>query len=183
MKLWSMRKVMVGSGLLFAMFGSASSMAAIDMFLKVGDIRGESTDARHRDEINVLSWSWSESNGTTRIGPVTLPKACIQDMQITKFIDRATPQLITNGVTGQLEREATLSMAKIGDQKTADFLVITMRNVAVTSYSTGGNSGQDRLTETFTLHFDSLQGRYYPQNPDGSFGTPVVWDVNGGLCR
>ncbi len=179
----NMRNALLGCGFLVAMMGSASAMAAIDMFLKVGDIRGESTDARHKDEIDVLSWSWGESNGTVRIGPVALPKTCIQDMQVTKVVDRATPELITKVITGAHMQDAVLSMVRADDQKASGFLVITMQDVTVTSYSTGGTSGQDNLTEKFTLHFASMEGRYYPQNQDGSYGTPVSWDINGGLCR
>jgi len=31
---------------------------ATDTFLKLGDVKGESTDDKHRDEIEVLAFSW-----------------------------------------------------------------------------------------------------------------------------
>ena len=42
---------------------------AVDMFIKIGDIKGESRDAKHKDEIDVLSWSWGMSqSGSMHVG-------------------------------------------------------------------------------------------------------------------
>src|SRR5215471_14418989 len=39
-------------------------MAAVDYFLKVDGIVGESADHKHREEIDIESWSWGEVNGS-----------------------------------------------------------------------------------------------------------------------
>lgn len=176
------------SGLLVSMtvaaslFTAQSAMAAVDMFLKISDIKGESVDATHRDEIQVLAWSWGESTGTARTRRGVLPAACIQDLSLTKYVDSASPQLILNSVTGAVAPEAVLTMRKDGPSQ-IEFLVLTMTNVTVVSYSTGGSGGEDRLTESLALRFQSMKGEYRRQKPDGSADAPVVFEVGGGVCR
>jgi type VI secretion system secreted protein Hcp len=71
-----------------------------------------------------------------------------------------------------------LTVRRAGDTP-FDFLKMTMRNVIVSSYSTGGSGGEDRLTENVVLHFDSLEGQYQKQNDKGGAeGEPIVWLVS-----
>jgi type VI secretion system secreted protein Hcp len=157
---------------------STNALAAVDMFIKIGEIKGESTDARHKGEIDVLAWSWGESRGTAQTRRGLLPRACIQDLSFTKYIDAASPQLIINGISGEIVPTAVLTVRRAGDTP-FDFLKMTMRNVIVSSYSTGGSGGEDRLTENVVLHFDSLEGQYQKQNDKGGAeGEPIVWLVS-----
>ena len=64
-----------------------------------------------------------------------------------------------------------------------EFLVLTMINVTVVSYSTGGAGGEDRLTESLALRFQPMKGEYRRQKPDGSADAPVVFEVGGGVGR
>ena len=152
--------------------------AATDMFLKLGNIKGESRDKVHKDEIDVLAWSWGLSTGTGKTKKGILPPACIQYLSFTKFIDRASPDIILAGVSGQLIPTARLTMRKAGEMP-LEFLRFDMTNVTVTSYSTGGSGGEDRLTENVTLRFDVLNGVYRQQNPDGTAGPEIPFSVAG----
>jgi len=178
----------VSSGLLAAIVVTAgliapsSAMAAVDMFLKITDIKGESTDKAHPNEIDVLSWSWGTSTGTARTAKGVLPAACIQDLHVTKYVDAASPQLILNGVTGAVATEAVLTMRKAGETP-LEFLKLTMSNVSVVAYQTGGSGGEDRLTESVSLRFESLRGEYRRQKADGTPDAPIVFDVGGGVCK
>jgi len=156
---------------------STSAMAAVDMFLKVDGIQGESTDKVHKGEIDVLAWSWGESAGTAKTKHGTVPTACIQDLSLTKFIDAASPALIMNTMVGTVSPTAVLVIRKAGFNP-VEYLRLTMRNVSVAAYSTGGSGGEDRLTENVTLHFDSMQGEYQKQRPDGSLDRPIAFDIN-----
>jgi len=158
-----------------------SALASVDMFFKIGDIKGESQDAKHKDEIDVLAWSWGASQGNARTKRGLLPTACIQDLSFTKWLDKATPELILNGVSGFSVPSAVLTVRKAGD-KPLDYLVLEMSNVTVSSYQTGGSGGEDRLTETVTLTFERLKGTYRQQLPDGSGGPPMTFDIVGGVC-
>lgn len=174
-------KGLVAAGLVAAsMVSTTSAVSASDMFLKIGNIKGESTDDKHKDWIEVLSWSWGTSTGTGKTKRGAVPAQCVQDLVLTKLVDSSSPQLIMNGVLGEAEKEATLVMRKAGkDQQ--EFLVIKMQDVLVSSYQTGGSSGSEaQLMDQLVLHFNSIQGEYRPQRADGTLGTPVSFSITGG---
>jgi type VI secretion system secreted protein Hcp len=163
----------------------AAANAATDMFLKLGDIKGESQDARHKGEIDVLAWSWGESDhtGASRRNRNGLAAPdCIQDLSLTKFIDRATPDIILDAVLGRDIPQAVLTLRKAGGEQ-QEYLVLTLSDVTITSYSTGGSGGEDRLTENLTLHFLRMEGSYRQQQLDGSLGNPITWVISGNSCR
>ncbi len=157
---------------------STTAVAASDMFLKLSGVQGESQDSKHKNEIDVLSWSWGASTGTGKTKRGTVPPACIQDLSLTKFVDSASPALITMTVMGQVAPDATLTVRKSGETPN-EFFILRMTNVSLTSFQTGGSEGESRLTENIVLHFDQVKGEYRPQKPDGSSGSPIVFDVSG----
>ena len=156
------------------------STGAVDMFIKIGDIKGESQDQAHRDEIDVLSWSWGLSNdGTTHQGGGGgAGKANFQDLSCTKYLDKSTPKLMEFCANGGHIPEATLVVRKAGADP-VEYLIIRMENVLVTSVSTGGSGGEDRLTENVTLNFSKIQVEYTEQKDDGTPGEKVgmSWDI------
>jgi type VI secretion system secreted protein Hcp len=173
-------KGLVAAGLVAASMASSTTIvSASDIFLKIGDIKGESTDDKHKDWIEVLSWSWGTSTGTGKTRKGSVPAVCINDLVLTKNVDSSSPQLIMNGVLGQAAKEATLAMRKAGkDQQ--EFLVIKMTDVLVSSYQTGGSSqNESQLMDQLVLHFSSIEGEYRPQKADGSLGTPVTFQITG----
>lgn len=159
-----------------------NATAAVDMFLKIDGVTGESADSKHKGEIDVLAWSWGETSTATSqaasggVGAAK-PMRCITDLSITKYIDVATPKLITNGITNSGFSSAKLTIRKAGDSP-IEFFTIKMADVTISSYQTGGSGGEDRLTETITLHFNTAQGEYVPQDPSGRAGDPVTWQVS-----
>lgn len=160
---------------------SAPSMAAVDMFLKIGDIEGESQDSTHKGEIDVLAWSWGLSQSGTR-GRAN--GACIQDLGVTKWIDKASVDLIMGATIGETYEEATLVVRKAG-KIPLEYLKVKMRDVQISSVSTGGSGGEDRLTENVTLNFSEANWEYTEQTPDGSPGgtTSTVVKGSAGGCR
>jgi type VI secretion system secreted protein Hcp len=178
MKRRSLRGIVTTGVMATGLLASSNAMAAVDMFLKVDGIQGESTDKVHKGEIDVLAWSWGESAGTARTKKGTVPVACIQDLSLTKYIDASTPALIMNTMVGQVVPTAVLVIRKSGEFP-LEYVRLTMNNVTVAAYSTGGSGGEDRLTENVTLHFDSMQGQYVKQRPDGSAGTATTFEIGG----
>src|SRR5436190_8581883 len=152
--------------------------AATDMFLKLGNIKGESLDKAHKDEIDVLAWSWGLSTGTGTTKKGVVPPPCVQDLSFTKYIDRASPDVILAGVSGALIPTARLTMRRAGETP-LEFLRFDMTNVTVSSYSTGGSGGEDRLTENVTLRFDTLNGVYRQQTSTGAPGPEIPFSVAG----
>ncbi len=153
--------------------------AAVDMFIKIGDIKGESQDDKHKGEIDVLSWSWGMSNSGTVVGSggAGAGKANFQDLSFTKYIDKSSPVLMQKVANGQHIDEAKLTLQKVGSTP-LEFETIILKNVLVTSLSTGGSGGEDRLTENISLNYAEIKVIYTQQNPiGGSSDTVFEWDV------
>lgn len=157
---------------------------AMDMFLKLGDIAGESKDSKHGGEIDVLAWSWGASNsGSAHTGGgAGAGKVNVQDLSLTKWIDKATPDIILATCNGKHIPEAKLTVRKAGETP-LEYFVITMTEVLISSYSTGGSGGEDRLTENVTLNFAKVKIEYKEQTATGGVGaTPSVgWDIGANV--
>lgn len=152
---------------------------AVDMFLRLEGIKGESVDKARAGDIDVLSWSWGASNsGTTHVGPgAGAGKATVKDIMVTKYIDRASPTLLLNTMNGKHIGTGQLVVRSAGE-KPLEYLKIDMKEILITSLNTGGSGGEDRLTETISLNFGSYKLTYTPRRPDGSADTPVVMQWN-----
>lgn len=152
---------------------------AIDMFLKISDIKGESTDARHKGEIDVLAWSWGMSNPgiTPTGGGGGAGKVSVQGISITKRCDAATAPLTMACCSGQHYKEAMLAVRKAG-KTPFEYLKISMKDVLIASQSTGSEGGEN-LTENITLNFAEFKLEYTSQKADGSAGATYTagWNI------
>jgi type VI secretion system secreted protein Hcp len=144
---------------------------AMDMFIKIGDLKGESRDKTHAGEIDVLAWSWGVSNsGSAHTGGgAGAGKANVQDLSFTKYIDKCSPSLLLASCKGTHYTDATLVVRKAGG-KPLEYLKITMTEVLISSVSTGGSGGEDRLTENVSLNFAKVKVDYVEQTPTGAEG-------------
>ncbi len=154
---------------------------AVDMFMKFkGEIKGESQDATHKDDIDVLAWSWgmSQSGSFHTGGGGGAGKVSIQDLSFTKWVDKSSPVLMLYCANGDHFPEALLTVRKAG-KTPLEYIKITMKKVLVTSVSTGGSGGEDKLTENVTLNFAQCIYSYTPQKDDGSGGAEMFfkWDI------
>jgi len=142
---------------------------AVDMFLKLEGIDGESVDKSHGKEIDLLAWSWGMSqSGTFHAGAGGgAGKANFQDISVTKWVDKASATLMAKIATGEHIPKARLTVRKAG-KTPLEYVIIEMEKVMITSYSTGGSGGEDRLTENITLNFAKVKVKYVPQKEDGS---------------
>lgn len=143
---------------------------AVDAFIKIGDIKGETKDAAKKDHIDVLSWSWGMSqHGSFHMGGGGgAGKADVQDLSFTKFVDKATPTLMKYCCKGEHIKEAVLTVRKAGGKKPLDYIILKLEKVIVSSVSTGGSGGEDLLTENITLNFAKFKYEYQPQKDDGA---------------
>ncbi|WP_271009457.1 Hcp family type VI secretion system effector [Paucibacter sp. B51] len=147
---------------------------AVDMFLSLAGIKGESKDKKHAGEIDILAWSWGVSNSGTfhAGGGGGAGKANFQDISITKYVDKASHALLDSCATGKHIDTAKLIVRKAGSSP-LEYIIIELTEVLVTSVSTGGSGGEDRLTENISLNFAKIKFSYVPQKPDGSGDTPL----------
>lgn len=156
---------------------------AVDMFLDIeGEITGEAQDATHTDEIDVLAWSWgmSQSGSFHHGGGGGAGKANFQDISVTKWVDKSSPVLMLYCANGDHFPKAKLTVRKAG-KKPLEYIIITMTKVMVTSVSTGGSGGEDKLTENVSLNFSDVKVEYSKQKDDGGGEAPVTfaWDIAG----
>lgn len=153
---------------------------AVDMFLKLEPVKGESRDAKHKEEIDILSWSWGMSNsGSAHVGGgAGAGKVSVQDLNVTKYVDKASPDLFLACCDGKHFNEAKLVVRKAGETP-LDYLVLTLNQVLITSVSTGGSGGEDRLTENVTLNFARVKVEYTEQTDKGAEGAKpkMGWDI------
>ena len=145
---------------------------ASDIFAKIGDIKGESLDDKHKDEIEVLSWSWGVTNSgaSAHGGGGGEGKANFHDLSFTHRIDMASPLLMKACATGVHIKEATITHRKAGKGQ-PDFLIFKMNDVIVTSVQ-DGDSGDDQ-TENVSMAFAKIDLEYRPQKPDGSLDAGI----------
>lgn len=143
---------------------------AVDQFLKIAGVEGESKDAKHAKEIDVLAWSWgmSQSGSFHSGGGGGSGKASFQDISITKWIDKSSADLMTSLALGKHFTEADLVVRKAGGTAPLEYIKIHIDKVLVTSISIGGSGGEDRLTENISLNFAKVKLEYFEQKDDGS---------------
>jgi type VI secretion system secreted protein Hcp len=157
-------------------------VAAVDYFLKIDGIPGESKDAKHKGEVDLLAWSWGET-ATTPGGPGGgggAGKVTIQDLNFTSRISKASPQLMLACASGKHIKTAVLT-ARRGGKAQAEFLTITLEDVLVSSYQTAaGGEDESGPLDSISLNFSKIQVEYKETKPDGSLGTSSKfgWDVN-----
>ena len=153
----------------------------MSIFARIGTIKGESRDARHKDQIDVLSWSWGVSQSGTAGqggGGGGAGKASFQDFSFTHHVDRASPLLMKACATGEHIRDATITVRKAGKGQ-QEFLIIKMTDVMVTSVSTSVSAEGDAAVEGVTLAFAKVDLEYKPQKPDGTLdvGLHFMYDL------
>jgi len=148
---------------------------ASDIFAKLGDIKGESLDSKHKDEIEVLSYSWGVSNaGSMAHGSGGGEgKATFHDLAFVHKIDKASPILMQACATGAHLKEATITHRKAGKEQ-HEYLIVKMNDVIVTGVTHGGN-GDGGHTENVSLAFAKVAVEYKPQKPDGSLDAGVIF--------
>ena len=149
-------------------------MAAVDYFLKIDGIEGEAKDKTHKNEIQLQSFSWGESNvGSMQAGGGGgQGKVAMQDFHFTMAVNKATPLLFQACATGAHIKSAILTCRKAGkDQQ--EFLKWTFTDVFISSYQTGGS---DSPVEQCSFNFTKIQVDYKEQNADGTLlGALTKW--------
>ena len=153
---------------------------AVDMFLKIAEAPGESKGTGHVGEIDILAWSWGLSqSGSTHMGTGGgSGKVNVQDFTFTKYVDKSSPKLGLLCCNGKHLGSAILTVQKAGENAVA-YLKITFSEFIISSVSTGGSGGEDRLTENVSINFAKVDYEYTPQKDDGTadVAIPFKWDI------
>jgi type VI secretion system secreted protein Hcp len=153
---------------------------AVDILLKIEGVDGESVVQDHEGEIDVLAWSWgmSQAGSMHQGGGGGAGKVDIQDVSFTKYVDKTSPNLMRACCNGEHFAEAVLVVRKAG-KDALDYFKVKMSPILVTSVSTGGSGGEERLTENVSLNFAKMEVGYTPQKEDGTGDAEVslIWNI------
>ena len=146
---------------------------ASDIFAKLGDIKGESLDDKHKDEIEVLSFSWGVTSSGVIAGGAGggTGKANFHDLSITHNLDKASPLLLKACATGIHIKDAIITHRKAGKGQ-QEYLIVKLNDVIITGVTHGGGAGQP-ITENVNLAFAKVDLEYKPQKPDGSLDAGI----------
>ncbi len=153
---------------------------AMDMFMKIADVKGEAADDKHKEEIDVLAWSWgfTQSGNAHTGGGAGAGKVNVHDLSFTKHIDKSSPDLYLSCCNGKHLGKAVLTVRKAGENP-LEYLIITMEDVIISSISPGGSGGEDRLAENVSLNFARVKVDYTEQTAKGGEGAKpkMGWDI------
>ena len=156
-------------------------MAAVDYFLKIEGVDGESADAKHKGELELESWSWGEAQTGAHAsgGGGGAGKVSMRDFAATAKMSKASPKLMLACATGEHIKKAVLVCRKAGkDQQ--EYYKITLTDILVASYQTGGSAGSSLVpVDNFSMNFAKIEIEYKEQKPDGTLGaaTKAGYDV------
>jgi type VI secretion system secreted protein Hcp len=156
-------------------------MAAVDYFLKIDGIEGESLDEKHKGEMELESWSWGESQtGTYSVGSGGgAGKVSMQDFHFVTRVSKGSPKLLLACANGEHFKKAVLTCRKAGKEQ-QEYLKITFTDCLVSSFQTGGSGGSDILpVDQISLNFAKIEYEYKEQKADGTLGGAVKtgWDL------
>jgi type VI secretion system secreted protein Hcp len=154
-------------------------VAAVDYFLKIDGIEGESRDARHKGAIELESFSWGEASTGQQPGGGGggAGKVRIGDLRVVMKLNKASPLLLLACASGQHLKQVMLTTGRPG-KMAGDFLVYKLSDVLVSAYNTAGTR-EGAPTDEIAFSFARIEVEYRPQKADGSLDTPVKagWDV------
>jgi type VI secretion system secreted protein Hcp len=153
---------------------------AVDIFLKIDGIKGESLDSKHKDEIEVLSYSFGENQtGTFSAGAGGgAGKVSMQDFHFTMSVNKSSPNLFLACAAGQHIKEGLLTVRKAGgDQQ--EYLKIKLTDILVSSYQTGASHGSEVPLDQVSLNFTKIEHSYAPQNAKGQLEAALTagWNL------
>lgn len=155
---------------------------ASDYLLEIDGIKGESTDEKHKDKLEIDSFSWGVTNSGSmgRGGGGGTGKAEFQDVHFTKQTDKSSPLLMKAAASGEHIKKAVLTARKAGGKGgQVDYLKITLEDVMVSSFQSAGNAGNSSIpNDSFSLNFTKIKYEYMPQKADGSLegAVPAQYD-------
>lgn len=153
--------------------------ALFDAFLKLDKVAGESHDSKHKDEIDILSFSWEVENKASHAygGGGGAGKAQVGDLHIVKRLDKASTTLYKSVSLGDHISDGILTLRKAGGTP-LEYLKIKFTDLSVTSINAFSDEESPVPLEEVSLNFSSYKITYTVQNKDGSGGPASDFGFN-----
>jgi type VI secretion system secreted protein Hcp len=158
---------------------------ASDYLLEIDGIKGEAQDAKHKETIEIESFSFGASHpGSFAQGTGgSTGKVSFQDIHFTTKVNKASPILMTSCATGKHISKATLYVRKAtGTGGQQEYYKVELQEVLISSYQSGGHAGDDSIpVDQFSLNFAKIEYVYKPQDAKGALGADITgkFDIPG----
>ena len=149
---------------------------ASDYLMDLGDVKGESKDDKHKESIEIASWSLGASNPTS-VGSsgMSAGKVSFSDLSVMISLEKASVELLTRVSTGKVIPKATLYGRKAGDDKRQDYLVIEFEEVMISSWQTSASDGGGIPMLSISFAFSKITYNYFVQGADQKLETsPLI---------
>ena len=156
---------------------------AVDAFLQLGDLKGESQVEGFEEQIQILRFSWCmNQTGTTHMGTGGgAGKVNVHDLVLEHYIDTASPNIVMACCSGKHFPDAKLTVRKAGEDP-LEYLILTLSDVIVTSVTMGStedSSSAEKIKEEFALNFAGFNYAYQPQDEKGAkAGGAIEYEAN-----
>lgn len=146
--------------------------ALFDAFLKLDNVKGESQDSKHKDEIDILEWNWTvENQGTGHYGGgLGAGKVKVGDLNFKKRADASTPVLLKSCTTGDHIGNGVLTVRKAGGSNPLEYYKVTFTDLFVSSIEMFTDPNEPVLHENVSLNFSSFKVEYTQQSQTGGAG-------------
>jgi len=162
---------LIGRPLLAGAIAAAAATpvsAVADIFLNLDGIKGESVDARHKDQINILSYTQSFKN-TVSTGGAGAGNVTCGDITVLKNIDKSSPALIQAVTSGQHIKQAVISFRSINNAKSnADYYVVTLEDILITSIDQTDQPDPAKIVERVSINASTFDFKYQQQSAAGA---------------
>jgi type VI secretion system secreted protein Hcp len=154
---------------------------SVDMFLMLDGIKGESADDKHKGEIDIEAFSWgmAQSGSGHRSTGLGTGKVDVNDIVITKFVDKSSPSIMLACANGKHIPKGKITVRKAGENP-LDYFTVDIENILVSGYQTSGSEGgNERPSESISLNFGKVKIEYWTQSEKGAKGENAnfSWDV------
>jgi type VI secretion system secreted protein Hcp len=150
-------------------------MALVDYFLKIDGIQGESQDSKHKNEIEIESFSWGAHQAGTASagGGMGAGRVQMQDFNFVMRVNKASPKLMLSCANGEHIKSAILVCRKAGKEQ-QEYLKVTFTDLLISSYTTNGTGAADVIPmDQISLNFTKVEMEYKEQKPDGTLGGAI----------
>lgn len=156
---------------------------AIDVYLQIDGIKGESMDDKHKDWIECLAVNWGVSqprSATASTGGGHTAERCEhQEITLAKLADLSSPILLQTCSAGKTIPKAKLEFMRAdGQGDRIKYFEIELENVLIGGVSPSVAEGSI-IQETVGLKFSKIKWKYTQQKIGGGSGgnTSGGWDL------
>lgn len=153
---------------------------AIDMFLRVDGVSGESQDANHKGWTDITSFNWGASQPGTMFagGGGGAGKVTFSDLSVMAPIDKSTSALLAGCASGKHFPKVEVSICKAGGSQ-IEYCLITLEDVLITGVYFGGAQGNENLNMQYSFQASKVRQKYNEQTTTGGKGAEVSagWNI------